>query len=101
MEQLTGLLAASSALGRPQIYVSWGGSLLAVAINLGALAGKVDFNKIIGDRARLGRQISGGRANICWSLIETPLSSGEMPRILMKNRELEAVTSWQPSQYPC
>ena len=47
------------------ITVSWGGSLLAVVINLRALAGKVDFNKIIGDRARLGRQISGGRANIC------------------------------------
>lgn len=65
MEQLTGLLAARSALGRPQIYVSRGGSLLAVAINLKAPAGKVDFNKIIGDGARLGRQISGGRANIC------------------------------------
>lgn len=65
MEQLTGLLAASSSLGRPQIYVSWGGSLLALAINLKALAGKVDFNKIIGDGARLGWQISGGRANIC------------------------------------
>lgn len=36
-----------------------------MAINLGALAGKVDFNKIMGDGARLGRQISGGRANIC------------------------------------
>lgn len=65
MEQLTRLLAASSSPGRLQIYVPWGGSLLAVAINLGALAGKVDFNKIIGDRASLGRQISGGRANIC------------------------------------
>lgn len=65
MEQLTGLLAARSSLGRPQIYVSWGGSLLAVAINLRALAGKVDFNKIIGDGGRLGWQISGGRANVC------------------------------------
>lgn len=60
MGQLTSLLAASSSPGRPQIYVSWGGSLLAVAVNLGALAGKVDFNKIIGDGARLGRRVSGG-----------------------------------------
>lgn len=33
-------------------------SLLAVVINLRALAGKVDFNKIIEDRTEL-RQISG------------------------------------------